>query len=213
MRLRAYLTVGLVVVLLEIGAGAGGAAPAEAVAALENEIHSARQLWGKAVIDVMVARTNTVYGKLHLESLSTSSTESGFGRVPIGSVNEGVLADGLRAATDRAGRIAVLFRISLYRALYRINLALLWFKATAAMLVAGLVDGWTVRALKPHRFGYTSPATYNMASHLAAWMGLLQLASGFSPFRVEPAFFPIWATLMIVPLRAGVANFRVLKGA
>lgn len=100
-------------------------------------------------------------------------------------------------AKNSQGGEAYLSRLweTVFKALYRIEIAMYWVTATFIVIVACLVDGLVRWKVKTYEFGYANPVAFHLASHgLLSVFGLF-LVVPWVPFAMQQW---IWPLLVIV---------------
>ena len=80
---------------------------------------------------------------------------------------------------------------TVFKALYRIEIAMYWVTATFIVIIACFVDGLVRRKVKTYEFGYANPVAFHLASHgLLSVMGLF-LVVPWVPFALQQWIWPL----------------------
>jgi hypothetical protein len=96
----------------------------------------------------------------------------------------------------------------LYDMLLRLVVVLYWLIPGAIAIGCAAADGATVRARKLLTFGYSSPITFNAASHSLIVLAFAPAVYLFIPFPFPPITPLLLACVFAIALHQAVANFQ-----
>lgn len=95
---------------------------------------------------------------------------------------------------------------SVYLAVHRIVVALVFLPLLLIFSAASLFDGWQQRKIKILGFAESSPQTYGAARFSNAVLLLTPLLYVFAPVALPIAVVPVWATLLGLGLQTQTAH-------
>lgn len=97
----------------------------------------------------------------------------------------------------------------LYQVTFRLQIAVLWLPAIAILALAAAVDGVMQRRIKKASFHDINPAYQGMALHVLIAMCLGPIVFILAPVSLTPLVYPIWASLMTLPLMITLSHAGV----
>lgn len=95
--------------------------------------------------------------------------------------------DGMRAATKKW---LDHFWMGVYRALYRWEVAWMWYAGLFFFALAAAIDGWVVKNVKSTEFGYSNPLNFHLAVHMLIVMIGLAFVIPFLPIPIGVLVWP-----------------------
>jgi hypothetical protein len=87
-----------------------------------------------------------------------------------------------------------------------------WLLVLAPLFAASVVDGVCVRDLRRCIYRSEAPTPFAIGWHLVIVLSALPLLYVALPIFVTPLFMPLWALVVMVPLRLAVSHTQPILG-
>ena len=97
---------------------------------------------------------------------------------------------------------------SVFQLIYRVMLMLFWLPFVLPLLLSSMFDGFSIRNIKKHTYGYASPVRYHMSMHMIRISVVLIPIMLFAPFTISPVIILVWALIQAIALMFAARNLQ-----
>lgn len=178
---------------------------------LDTEVGAIQDVLGARIGNVVVGTANSVHDALArngVTQLVQAGVHSSEELREAGRYFSGI---GLFFATLGSNYAAGL-GIQLYGVTLRFLIIVAWMLVLAPLFAASVVDGLCVRDLRRSLYRSEAPTSFAIGWHLVIVLSALPLLYVALPIFVTPLFMPLWALVVMVPLRLAVSHTQPMMG-